>query len=240
MVLISVALQDVNLILDQPLLTDITASFETGITCLLGPNGAGKTLTNRILALIEPVSSGSISWDGQIVNPYSEYRIKQLKQVGYMYQQPVFVNKSVRENVELPLKFRKDIELEEKVDKMLLEFELDEIQERHVSKISIGQRQKVALARTMITDPELIILDEPTSSLDMKTTKWFESYLRKLRDTSSKVIVWTTHDHFQVKRVADEVAIILDGMIHTKGTVDDIFAQTENELVKRYLEGELI
>ncbi len=236
----SISMDHVDLNLDNPVLSNLNCEFTPGITCLLGPNGSGKTMTNRLLALIQPVTSGSISWDGAEVNPFNGRKTELLKEIGYMRQQPIFVNKSVEENIELPLKFRNDPDSKSKLAGTLEEFELTEFAKRPIAKLSVGQQQRVALARTLITDPQLLILDEPTSSLDMKSTKWIESYLLRLRNQTDKIILWTTHDHFQVKRVADHVAVILEGSIRAKDTLDAIFTKTEDPSVRKYLEGELI
>lgn len=235
-----IRLEQVSLVLEKPILTNISIEFQPGITCLLGPNGAGKTMTNRLIGLLQKVTAGTIHWGDKLINPFDGNRLEQIRSIGYMHQQPVFVNKSVEENIELPLKFRGQVDRQPRVDQVLEEFDLEELRDSNALKLSKGQQQRVALARTMVTDPELIILDEPTSSLDMQTTKWFENYLIELRNNSTKLIIWTTHDQFQVRRIADRIAVILDGQIQEHGTAKDVLHQPTNPLVERYLSGELI
>ena len=123
---------------------------------------------------------------------------------------------------------------------VLDDYELSDIAEMNINELSVGQQQKVALARTMITEPEIVILDEPTNSLDMKNTRWFEDKIKLLIEKKSMIILWTSHDMNQVRRIAKYCSIIIEGEIRESGLVEDIFQNAKDELVRTYLSGELI
>ena len=93
---------------------------------------------------------------------------------------------------------------------------------------------------TMITEPEIVILDEPTNSLDMKNTRWFEDKIKLLIEKKSMIILWTSHDMNQVRRIAKYCSVIIEGEIRESGLVVDIFENAKDELVRAYLSGELI
>lgn len=211
---------------------------------ILGPNGTGKTVTNKLLGLIYRADAGKIEWDGKIVNPWKsdQERTKIIRQIGLMWQNPVFINQSVKKNIEYPLKLR-GIEREKRaklVEEWLSKINLEEKADTNPKKLSIGQKQKVALARTLIYNPSLLILDEPTASLDLATKKWFEELILNEIVNESKIVIWNSHDFFQVKRIADDVSILINGSLIETGTKTQIFQKSKYPIVKRYLEGELI
>ena len=123
---------------------------------------------------------------------------------------------------------------------VLDDYELSDIAEMNINELSVGQQQKVALARTMITEPEIVVLDEPTNSLDMKNTRWFEDKIKLLIEKKSMIILWTSHDMNQVRRIAKYCSVIIEGEIRESGLVVDIFENSKDELVRAYLAGELI
>jgi ABC-type methionine transport system ATPase subunit len=123
---------------------------------------------------------------------------------------------------------------------VLDDYELSDIAEMNINELSVGQQQKVALARTMITEPEIVILDEPTNSLDMKNTRWFEDKIKLLIEEKMMIILWTSHDMNQVRRIAKYCSVIIEGEIRERGLVVDIFENAKDELVRAYLSGELI
>lgn len=244
---INLKLDNVSLILGEEklkLIHRINMTLEPGIHCLLGPNGSGKTLTNRMVSLIEKVTEGEIKLDDEKINPWSndDTKLHNIRKIGYMRQQPIFLNDNVKNNILLPLKLRKVSKENQtkKINMVLDDYELSDIAEMNINELSVGQQQKVALARTMITEPEIVILDEPTNSLDMKNTRWFEDKIKLLIEKKSMIILWTSHDMNQVRRIAKYCSIIIEGEIRESGLVEDIFENAKDELVRTYLSGELI
>ncbi|MDH5401416.1 MAG: ATP-binding cassette domain-containing protein [Candidatus Heimdallarchaeota archaeon] len=213
------------------------------IHCLVGPNGAGKSITNQIVGLIKKPNSGKIIWDDKELNLSDENETDNYShKIGYMWQKPVFLRRSLRKNVELPLVFR-DIPREERlkiVDNMLTAFKLSHLADKLPHQLSIGQQQKVALLRSIIHKPNILILDEPTASLDNANTLWFENYISNLVKNENIMVLWTTHDQFQMKRIADEISIIIEGSISLSGDVSLLESTSSDEKTQAYLNGKLI
>lgn len=241
----SVTLANINLTLDSNhILHNLNFKIENGgIHCLLGPNGAGKTLTNKILSFLLKMDNGEIYWNDELVKIKSEKdRVNVVREIGFMNQKPVFLSKSLRANIEIPLRIRglAREEREKMVSEGLTEFGLKDKEDQNAMKLSSGQQQKAAMLRTTIHHPKLLIVDEPTASLDQANTKWMEDYITQKQKTDKVLIFWTTHDHFQAKRIGKNVTIMIDGKIEETGKVIDIFSNSQNERVKSYLKGELV
>ncbi|OLS29168.1 MAG: Choline transport ATP-binding protein OpuBA [Candidatus Heimdallarchaeota archaeon LC_2] len=215
---------------------------KTGINCILGPNGSGKTLTNKILSLLIKPNKGRISWNGIQIDDQKDINdlVHLRRKIGYMSQKPLFLKKSLRENVELPLIFRGYTKEKRRliVDEGLKEFNLLEFQNRSPQKLSLGEQQRASFLRTIISDPQILILDEPTSSLDPANTLWFEDYMKNNIDYKTQLVVITSHDQFQVKRIAHNISFIIRGTVVESGLVDKM-ANPDNSQVKKYLSGEL-
>jgi tungstate transport system ATP-binding protein len=229
----------------QTVLKEASLQAKQGeLHCLLGPNGAGKTMTNKLLANIYKSTKGSIAWDGKRINPFTteQERIENIRKLGYMNQKPVFLHTSLRSNIALPLEIQgyDHQEIDDIVNRKIAHFNLQKLQDKHPSKLSIGQQQKAALLRALVNDPTLLILDEPTASLDMANVKWFEQFIRDQVENERKIVFWTTHDQFQAKRVADIVHVLINGTLLESGTPDQIFNGAKNPLVRKYLSGELL
>ncbi len=215
---------------------------KAGINCVLGPNGSGKTLTNKILSLLLIPNKGEISWNGVKIDLQKDFNelITYRRKIGYMSQKPLFLKKTLRENIELPLVFRNYPKEKRRflVEEGLKNFNLTEFKDRYPQKLSLGEQQRASFLRTIISDPMILILDEPTSSLDPANTLWFENYLKNEIDYDSQLVVVTSHDQFQVKRIAHNVSFIIGGTVVEQGSIDKM-TNPENSQVKKYLSGEL-
>lgn len=222
-------LSDLNLVLNN-----------NGINTILGPNGSGKTLTNKILSLLVEPNLGIMKWNNIPITDL-DFNSKAVlrKNIGYMSQKPIFLKKNLFENIEIPLLLR-NIPREERrklVTDGLRDFDLLENQNRSPQKLSFGQQQRASFLRTIIYNPKILILDEPTSSLDPTNTLWFEKYLKENK-TNYQVILLTTHDQFQVKRISSQVNFIIEGKVVHSGSVSNM-GNSSNNQVNRYLSGEL-
>lgn len=227
---------------DIDVINGLSMKIKSGeVQALLGPNGVGKTVLNRLLSLIIKPESGEIRWDGQVVSPVANgNNVETIRKIGYLWQHPVFISSNLWKNIEYPLLLR-DIPKEQRktvVDDQIKEFRLEEFQYKKPNQLSIGTLQRAALARTLITRPQLIILDEPAASLDMATTKWLEQYIRDYSKEIKPVIIWTTHDQFQARRIAKKVNILMDGIVES-GEINAL-AEQGSIKVRKYLQGELV
>lgn len=215
---------------------------KAGTNCILGPNGSGKTLTNKILSFLIIPSQGEITWNGaQIDLEKDSTNLTTLRRkIGYMSQKPLFLKKTLGENIELPLIFRNYPKEKRRVlvKEGLDNFNLIEFKDRYPQKLSLGEQQRASFLRTIIADPMILILDEPTSSLDPANTFWFENYLKNEIDYETQLVVVTSHDQFQVNRIAHNVSFIIGGTVVEQGSVDKM-TNPQSPQVKKYLSGEL-
>jgi len=215
------------------------------ITVLLGPSGCGKTTLlkcmNRLTDLYSELRlDGSIEIDGQnILNERS--RITEIRQkMGLVMQRPFPLPMSIYDNIAYGLKLKgvrdKHI-IAEKVEKHLREVALwDEVKDRLKSsaqRLSIGQQQRLCLARGLAVEPEIILADEPTSALDPISSRVIEEQFTKLRDDYT--IIMVTHILRQAKRLADYVVFMYYGEIIEHGNAADIFENPQTDILKEYM-----
>jgi phosphate transport system ATP-binding protein len=232
----------------QQVLKDINISIPRNkITVILGPSGCGKTTLlkclNRLTDLYEDVKiSGSIKIDGEdILNTrmdVTEIR----KKTGLLSQRPYPLPMSIFDNVAYGMRIngiRNKKELHSKVQFYLEKASLwDEVKDRlkePASKLSIGQQQRLCLARGLAVEPQIILADEPTSALDPISSKTIEEQFAKLKEQYSIVLV--THILRQARRIADYVVFLYMGEVVEQGPADEIFHNPKEERTKMYFEG---
>jgi len=203
-------------------LTSVSLSIETNkIFVLVGANGSGKTTLLRLLAGLEQPDNGSI-----ILNNIPK-NTDELQQIATLvFQKTTMFNRSVYSNLELGLKIRgikKEI-IQRKVIKALEIVGLDGFENRNAKKLSVGEQQRVALARAFLLEPKILLLDEPTSNLDVKSVKIIEKVILEQKK-SNNFILLSTHNLRQAKRLADEIAHIHEGKVVNQATAEDFFAK---------------
>ena len=201
--------------------TDISTN---GITVILGPNGSGKTLLTKIIkGLIKPESGElSIKLNGMIPN------------TGYLSQNIIFLRRNVFNNLAYPLKikgFNKKM-INKRIEFLLKYFGFSSKEKISARNLSEGNKQYLSFIRTLVSKPNLLILDEPSSNLDMQFTKKVENFLIKERNRIK--IIMVTHDLFQAKRLADEILFINDGEIIEVSTKNK-FLKSKNKLIQKFL-----
>ncbi len=228
---------------EYKILHGIDLSISSGnIHMILGANGVGKTILNRVLALLIEPTAGEIYWDKMEMHNISEKeKIIARRKIGYLSQTPMFLTTSLFKNMKLPLVIHgyPSEQSSKKVISLLKEFDLYDKKDVNINKLSGGQRQKAGILRALISNPEIIILDEPTASIDNKTTKWIEDYMKQYMSDNDTILLWTTHDHFQVKRISDIVSVLINGKIMFTGTYHDA-KNNSKDIVRSYMSGELI
>ncbi len=204
-----------------------------GITMVIGPNGAGKTSILRMLHGLDALSEGSLHWQG------GAKRVR--KKQGYVFQTPVLLRRNVLENLVYPLKLRGMARVKATKHAMdaLAHVGLNTFAQHAARTLSGGERQKLALARALIMEPELLLLDEPCASLDGNATKAIEAILISARKTGTRILM-TTHDMGQARRLADDVLFIVKGKIHEAGTAETFFAAPETPEARAFLNGDIL
>jgi tungstate transport system ATP-binding protein len=209
---------------------DLELSGE-GISVILGPNGAGKTLLLRLLAGLLPQNGGTIAW-GDAKQPSGR--------LAMVFQQPMLLRLSVFTNVEFALR-------PQALDAAGRRARTSEVLERvglaHRARdcarlLSGGERQRLALARAWAMRPRLLLLDEPTASLDPSATEQVERIIREIRTDGAKVLM-TTHNLGQATRLADDIVFLADGRVQEHESAHRFFARPQSPAARAFLQGEL-
>jgi ABC-type Fe3+/spermidine/putrescine transport system ATPase subunit len=199
---------------------------------LLGRSGSGKTQLLELIAGLEHPDSGIIFLDNIDI---TRQKIQERK-VGIVFQDyAIFPHMTVYGNIAYPLRARKEDSknIEEKVRKAADAMNITHILMRSTEKLSGGELQRVALARTLIKSPRLLLLDEPLSSLDTSLKDDLKRLLRNL-NKAGQTIIHVTHDYCDAISLAKRVGVIHNGKIIQEGTVDDVFSNPSNRFVARY------
>lgn len=222
---------------DLQVLKDINTRIGKGTsTTLVGPTGSGKTVMLRLIDLLEKPSSGTIYFEGTDANESNNIRLDVRRQIGMVFQKPLAFKASVYDNIAYGLKIRGRKENMDKKIKELLELiGLPGYENRNALKLSGGETQRLALARAMITDPRLLLLDEPTANLDPISKKKMEELILKINRESETTIIMTTHDLSQGQKLADRMIILYNGQILQSGTPDRIFKKPKNRFVADFV-----
>ena len=214
-------------------LTDINLEVSDGqYYVLLGRSGSGKTQLIELIAGLEHPDTGTIILDDADI---TRQRIQDRK-VGIVFQDyAVFPHMTVFGNIAYPLRARKEDKksIAEKVEKASTAMNIKHILERNTEKLSGGELQRVALARTLITSPRLLLLDEPLSSLDTSLKDDLKRLLRNL-NKAGQTIIHVTHDYGDAISLAKRVGVIHNGKIIQEGSVEEVFKNPSNRFVARY------
>ena len=199
---------------------------------IIGPNGAGKsTLFACMLGIIKNYE-GKIKFFGEDIKKSRRY----LFEVGYVPQKPVFDKNfpaTVREVVRMGLRRSSD---ESRIDKVLQDVWIHELGNRRIGELSGGQQQRVFIAKALVNNPKILILDEPVTGIDSQSTELFYGILRELNQKQGITIVWASHDLDAVNKLANKVAC-MNRTLFFHGESDEFF--TNKELVKQYSEASM-
>lgn len=209
---------------------DLTLGGE-GITVVLGPNGAGKSVLLRILCGLLGPSGGRLRWGEHEHCPAG---------VAMVFQQPIMLRTSVLDNVSLgliPLGVGRR-ERHASGWAMLERVGLADRARDSARQLSGGERQRLALARAWLTRPRLLLLDEPTASLDPSGAEMVERIIREIRTEGCKIVM-TTHNLGQATRLADDVVFMANGCVREHVPVNDFFRRPASEEARLFIQGEL-
>jgi len=200
---------------------------------LIGESGAGKSMLLEIITGLISPDSGKILFDEKNLLDFPV----QKRNIGMVYQKPsLFPHMTVFENIAYPLKIRKfnKTEIAVKVKQLADETEISHLLKRNVTNLSGGEAQRVTIARTLATNPTVLLLDEPLSYLDAQLKKGMMALLRKLNQ-SGQTIIHVTHDYEEAIALANNVAIIENGTIVQTGCPQDVFHRPKSEFVANFI-----
>jgi phospholipid/cholesterol/gamma-HCH transport system ATP-binding protein len=206
---------------------------------IMGPSGTGKSVTLRhAIGLMQP-DSGTVTVDGHDLSTISRTDLAALRRrMGYLFQDGALINwMNVGDNVALPLRENTDLaedEIRERVVRKLSLVHLDDVWDKMPSEISGGMRKRVGLARALITDPEIVLYDEPNSGLDPETSMSTNRLIRELAQTLDITSLVVTHLVSCVRTVADRVVLLEKGRVLFSGGPDEFLSATHPR-VKSFL-----
>lgn len=206
------------------------------IFALIGPSGVGKTTMLRILNFLETPTDGRLVFNG--IPSCHEARRK----MSMLFQAPAIFNTSVFNNVAYGLLVRgvNNKTIQEKVIYALNIVGLDGKECQKARTLSGGEAQRMAFARAIVYDPEVLLLDEPTANLDPANVAKIEEIIKRIRDDRGTTIVIATHNIPQVKRIADEVGVLLNGELIEVNRVEGIFTAPKDARSAAFVNGEMI
>lgn len=221
----------------QLIVNGLSASVEQdAIACLLGPSGCGKTTALRAIAGFEPVYRGSISINGQVVSAPGRTVAPDKRRLGMVSQDyALFPHLTVQDNVSFGLRRAAKAERRRIVDGLLRTVGLDGAQERYPHELSGGQQQRVALARALAVGPELLLLDEPFSNLDVELRERLGAEVRAILKEQRITTLMVTHDQHEAFALGDVVGIMREGEIVQWDTPFNLYHQPANRFVAGFI-----
>ena len=199
----------------RPVVSGVSLALERGqIGCLLGPSGCGKTTVLRAISGFEPVRGGRIHIAGRVVADTASQQPPEQRQVGLMFQDyALFPHLDVAANVGFGLRRQAAAVRRQRVHELLLQVGLEDHARRYPHELSGGQQQRVALARALAPAPELLLLDEPFSNLDVDTRQRLAGELQQMLKASGTTVLMVTHDQAEAFAMADRIGVMADGAL---------------------------
>ncbi len=221
--------------MDNTVILDIPELFvEQGeVLVLLGPNGAGKSTLLQVAAGLKKPAHGSVNFSKFKGLSDLSYRRK----VSTIFQSPLLLNDTVENNIACGLKFRNldDNEIRQRVHFWMNQLHILPIAKRHAKSLSGGEAQRVSLARAFCLETELILMDEPFSSLDTPTRQELLDDLRNIFSKTSQTCIYVTHDFEEALTIGDRAAVLFDGRIHQLSYTQDIFSHPATPQVAEFM-----
>ncbi len=215
---------------------DLNLSFpKNKTTCLLGSSGSGKTTLLRLIAGLETPQKGKIILNGQPVSSEQKMIVPPHKRkLGYIFQDlALWPHMTVYENMAFGLKQQGFSGAHERIVRMSKRFGLEAHWAKYPHQLSGGQQQLLALARALVLEPKILLMDEPLANIDVKLKHDIIDLLLQLKKEIS--IIYVTHDHREAFKLGDEIVVLNRGKIEAQGSPEDI-KNSDNEYVRYFLE----
>ena len=201
---------------------------------MLGPSGSGKTTCLMMLAGFEPATHGEITLDGVPINNVPPHK----RGIGMVFQNyALFPHMTVAENLAFPLQVRKmkKPEIESRVNRALDMVQLGGFGGRRPAQLSGGQQQRVAVARALVFDPALVLMDEPLGALDKQLREQMQYEIKHIHENLGVTVVYVTHDQSEALTMSNRVAVFNDGVIQQLASPDDLYERPENAFVAQFI-----
>ena len=221
---------DGDLILDDLSLSVKENSFVT----LLGPSGCGKTTTLRIIGGFEKPDKGQVIFDGEDITNTPPNK-RQLNTVFQKYA--LFTHMSIAENIAFGLKIKGKSKsyIDDKIKYALKLVNLDGFENRSVDSLSGGQQQRIAIARAIVNEPKLLLLDEPLGALDLKLRRQMQLELKRLQKQLGITFIYITHDQEEAINMSDRIGVMHEGILEQLGTPNEVYYQPQTSYVADFV-----
>lgn len=214
------------------------------ILAIVGPSGSGKSTLLRLLNFLDTPTSGAISYLGQQYSAASPPTLAVRRRITTVFQHPALLKRSVYANVAYGLQLRRinyrNNEADEPVLTALKQLGLESLSNQSAHTLSGGEMQRVALARSIVLNPEVLLLDEPTANLDPQNVTIIESIVKMMNQKQQTTVVLVTHNIFQARRLAHRVAFLLDGEIIEIGPTSQIFNAPVDARTSAFIQGDMV
>jgi molybdate/tungstate transport system ATP-binding protein len=229
----SVDVQHASVKLGDFNLQDINLNVKTKeFFVILGPSGAGKTVLLDLIAGFSYPSTGKVFIDSEDVT----FMPTEKRRVGYMFQDfALFPNMSVYKNIKFGTKYYKILNAESRILELMEMLEIVPLKDRRTTTLSSGEKQRVALARSLILEPRLLLLDEPLSSLDARAKETVRDELKEIIGNVGITTLYVTHDQAEAIVLADRIGIMHNGRLIQTGSSDQVFNHPKDEFIARFV-----
>ncbi|MBQ2888067.1 MAG: ABC transporter ATP-binding protein [Firmicutes bacterium] len=207
---------------------------ENEFVTLLGPSGCGKTTLLRILGGFLSQDQGQLLFDGEEISNKPPY----MREINTVFQKyALFPHMNVYDNIAFGLKLKKEPKdiIEQKVKRMLKLVNLEDYANRSVTALSGGQQQRIAIARALVNEPSVLLLDEPLGALDLKLRKEMQHELKKIQQEVGITFIYVTHDQEEALTMSDKIVVMKEGEIQQIGTPTDIYNEPVNAYVANFI-----
>ncbi len=210
------------------------------ILALVGPSGSGKSTLLRLLNFLEPPSAGTIIFKGNLFRSGISMPTPLRRRVTTVFQHPHLLNRSVASNVRFGLRLRNRPNSQELVDNALEQVGLNHLAKQRARTLSGGEAQRVSLARALVIEPDVLLLDEPTANLDPFNVDLIEKIIGQINQEHATTIVLVTHNVFQARRLANRVGLLLDGRLIEVDYVHNFFESPKDERTAAFISGKMV
>jgi tungstate transport system ATP-binding protein len=211
--------------------------FAGEVLAIVGPSGAGKSTLLRLLNFLEPPAGGTIEFEGRLVA--GQPPLETLRRVTTVFQHPLMLSRSVYDNVAFGLRLR-GLPPAGRVAAALAEVGLEALARQPAGRLSGGEMQRAALARALVLDPPVLLLDEPTANLDPNNVALIETILRRQNEARGTTLVVVTHNVFQARRLAGRAALLLAGRLIEAAPAAEFFSHPRDPRTAAFVRGEMV
>jgi len=222
---------------DNKVLEDFSFSFEEAkTTCMIGPSGCGKTTILRLIAGLEAPLKGIIKFDETVATENEKILIPPHKRkIGFVFQDlALWPHFTVFRNIAFGLKDRKAEKVSQQVTQILDLFGIADKAKKYPHQLSGGQKQMVAIARSLVHQPEIFLMDEPLANIDVKVKEEILAHIKLLQEQFRFTMLYVTHDHQEAMQTGDKILVMNNGVIEASGTKKEI-GNSDNHFVRSFI-----